>query len=169
MIRSLPAFWTTRLGDAELVDAGADDFERAIDRSALVGYGALGLIDLEREVHPALQIESTLQRDAPDGVVDESPLRLTRSTTVRGNSAKTDAAISPKMMSNTILQTHAAEGVKGCTSRLAFKVTGTAEGESTRFWRSLSSCRSCFDNCSGDGELAGLAKAATKSILTCTP
>ena len=57
---------------------------------------ALRLIDLEREVHSALQIEPALQRNTLDGVVDVKPFGpRTRSTTLRGKRAKNDAAISP--------------------------------------------------------------------------
>ena len=39
---------------------------RAVERLGLVGDGALGLVDLERQVHPALQVEPALQRHARD-------------------------------------------------------------------------------------------------------
>ncbi len=58
-----------RLRDAELIDTSADDLERSIDCLALVGNDALGLVDFEREVHAALEIESALERHALDGVV----------------------------------------------------------------------------------------------------
>ena len=40
--------------------------------SDLFGDGALRLVDLEREVHAALQVEPALERNARDGVVDEA-------------------------------------------------------------------------------------------------
>ncbi len=65
-----------RLGDAELVDARADDLERAIERIAHVGHRLLGLVDLEREVHAALQVESALERDSAHGIVGEGAVTL---------------------------------------------------------------------------------------------
>ena len=64
MMRSSPTLLHDGLGHAELVDARADDLERAIERLGLFGNGALGLVDLEREVHSALQIEPALERNA---------------------------------------------------------------------------------------------------------
>ena len=64
-MRSVADLLHHRLGDAELVDAIAHDLERAIDRLALVlAAPPLALVDLEREVHPALQVESLLERNA---------------------------------------------------------------------------------------------------------
>jgi hypothetical protein len=62
------------LRDAELVDSGADDLERAIDRIGLIGNRALGLVDFERQVHSALQIEAVLERHPPDRRVVKRPV-----------------------------------------------------------------------------------------------
>ena len=73
--------------------------------SRLFGDGALGLVDLEREVHAALQVESALQRHAAHGVGRRTRRsRLTRSTTVRGNSAQTDATSSAAISRQAVLQ-----------------------------------------------------------------
>ena len=45
------------LGHAELVDARADDLQRAVERLGLVRDDALRFVDLEREVHAALEVE----------------------------------------------------------------------------------------------------------------
>jgi hypothetical protein len=60
-----------RLRDAELVDARADDLERPVERLGLVRHGALRLVDLEGQMHPALEVESALERDALRLAVDE--------------------------------------------------------------------------------------------------
>ena len=59
------------LAHAELVDAVADDRDRAVERLGLVRDGALRLVDREREVHAALQVKSALQRHAAHGIGDE--------------------------------------------------------------------------------------------------
>ncbi len=64
-----------RLGHAELVDAVAHDLERALDRLFLVRDGLPGFVDLEREVHPTLKVESLLERDALGRVVLPGALR----------------------------------------------------------------------------------------------
>ncbi len=65
-----------RFGHPELVDALTHDLERAIEGIGLVGHGLLGFIDFERQVHAALQVESTLERHAPDGVIHEDAVAL---------------------------------------------------------------------------------------------
>ena len=64
-------FLNERLGHTKLVDTIANDFEGVVDRLALVGDRTLRLIDREREVHPALKVETELQRNTPNRVVDE--------------------------------------------------------------------------------------------------
>ena len=59
------------LRHAKLVDASANDLERAIEGRRLVGDRSSRLIDLEREMHAALQIQSFLERHATHRVVDE--------------------------------------------------------------------------------------------------
>jgi len=53
-----------RLGDAELVDAVADDLEGAGDRVPLRVVGEFRRLDLEHEVHPAAQVEPEVQDPA---------------------------------------------------------------------------------------------------------
>jgi hypothetical protein len=65
-----------RLGDAELIDALTDHLQGAIERLRLVCDRLLGLVDLERQMHAALQVETLLEGDAPDGVVDEHAVTL---------------------------------------------------------------------------------------------
>ena len=67
-----------RLRHAELIDAIAHDLERTIDRLGLVRDHAFTVIDFEREIHPALQIETALQRNArARRVVKFARLRIT--------------------------------------------------------------------------------------------
>ena len=77
-MRSLPCFWTTDLGDAESLDTRAHGLERAIDRFGLLvgGNRLLGVVDLEREVRAALEIEPALQRNVAHGHVVEQSVRL---------------------------------------------------------------------------------------------
>src|SRR5262249_53933606 len=56
------------LGHTELVDARADDLDRAVERLLSIRHHTLGLVNLERQVHSALQVESSLDRDSRDGV-----------------------------------------------------------------------------------------------------
>ena len=56
-----------RLGDPEALDAVTHGLERAIDGFRLVGHCLLGLVDLERDVHSAGEIEAIPQRDVPLG------------------------------------------------------------------------------------------------------
>jgi hypothetical protein len=65
-----------RLGNTELVDAGPDHLESAVDCLTLVGDHAFRFVDLQREVHAALEIEPHLERDALHGVVDELAVAL---------------------------------------------------------------------------------------------
>src|SRR5262249_14195494 len=53
------------------IDARANGLEGAIDRFRLVrgGDGLLRVVDLEREVHPPLEVESPPQRDVPTRLV----------------------------------------------------------------------------------------------------
>ena len=99
-----------RLGDAELVDARADDLERAIERLALVLDGALRLVDREREVHAALQVEPLLEGNPLDRVGHERRRcgGCARST-VRGKSAQLTRRQSAKIASQPILQVRHSE------------------------------------------------------------
>jgi len=55
-----------KLNDDELIDAVAHHLQCAVDRLRLVRDHALGVVHLQREIHPALQIESLLERHALD-------------------------------------------------------------------------------------------------------
>ena len=67
----VPGLLDDRLGDAQPLDACADDLQRAVDRLCLVRDRALRVVDLEREVHTALQVETLPQRHSIDGRVEE--------------------------------------------------------------------------------------------------
>ena len=58
-----------RLGRPELVDARAHDALGPTDRVGAVGDDAAGLIDLEREMHAAAQIEAHVDGHSPNGGV----------------------------------------------------------------------------------------------------
>ncbi len=73
---AVAALLNDRLGDTELVDAGSDDLDGAIERLGSIRHRAFRLIDLEREVHSALEIQPSLQRDSRDGVEDISVAAL---------------------------------------------------------------------------------------------
>ena len=64
MIRSSPTFWIAGLRDAQLVHAGADDAEGAVDGVGplLRGERAGGIVHLEGEMGAALEVEA--ERDA---------------------------------------------------------------------------------------------------------
>src|SRR5262252_7274791 len=51
-----------RLGDAELVDSVPDDLHGLIDCVLRLGRTELRLIDLEEEIHPALEVEAEFDR-----------------------------------------------------------------------------------------------------------
>jgi hypothetical protein len=57
-----------------------------------------GLVDLEREVHSALQVETPLERDALDCVIDENAVALDPLHYVRGNSDHREASTSAAMI-----------------------------------------------------------------------
>src|SRR5439155_10854941 len=50
---------------AELVHAGADHAFGALDGVGAIGHRAFGLVDLERQVNAALEVEPQVDRHAP--------------------------------------------------------------------------------------------------------
>ena len=94
MMRSLPTFCTTGSDTPNSSMRLRTTLSARSIASALFGDDALGLVDLEGEVHPALQVESALERHAVH-VCRDTGRRLrsrSRTLTVRGKSAQTDAA-----------------------------------------------------------------------------
>ena len=61
-----------RLGDAELVDALPQHGEREIEVALGIGRDLLGLVELEGEVHPTLEVEAQLERHPRLGPVVSS-------------------------------------------------------------------------------------------------
>ena len=92
-----------RFGHAESLDTRANGLQRAIDRFGLLvgGNRLLGIVDLEREVRSALEIEAPLQRNAAHGHVVEQcrPAPRSRYVTLRGNRNQTDTRQRPMMVS----------------------------------------------------------------------
>ena len=97
--------------------------QRVLERFTLVGDCALRLVDFQLDVHPALQIEAALQRNATDCVVDVDAVTLyalddgaRKKKPARQDDQAEDDGNSP-------LQIHAAKE-KSFSSGLAVKVTG---------------------------------------------
>src|SRR5688500_10763661 len=68
----VPGFLDERLRDAELIDSRSNDLESAIERLDLVGNPALRFVDLQREMHSALQIEPAFEGHTLHGVVNKA-------------------------------------------------------------------------------------------------
>ena len=102
-MRSLPCFCTTDFRDAESFDTRANGLQRAVDGFGLLvgGNRLLGIVDLEREVRSALEIESPLQRNAANWSRRWSVPSGCRSrrVTLRGNRNQTDTRQRPMMVS----------------------------------------------------------------------
>ena len=66
-----------RLLHPELVDPGPDDAFSALDRvdPALLGEGSVGIVDLEDQVDPALEIEAQLDTPSPQIAPGEADRR----------------------------------------------------------------------------------------------
>ena len=62
-IRLSPTFWMSGSVDAELVDALAKHGERKVEVALGIGRDLLRLVELEGEMHAALEVESQLQRN----------------------------------------------------------------------------------------------------------
>ena len=76
MMRSLPAFCTTGSETPNWSMRVRTTLSARSIASRLVGDGALRLVDLEREVHAALEVEAALERHARgDGVEERRRLR----------------------------------------------------------------------------------------------
>ena len=65
-IRQSPGLLHQRLLDAELVDPLAQHRERQIEVPLGIGGDLLRLVELEGQVHAALEVEAPLERDAGD-------------------------------------------------------------------------------------------------------
>ena len=68
-----------RLGDAESFDARTNGFQRAVDSLDLfvLRNRLLRVVDLEREIRPALEIQPALQRNVTHGHVMKQSVRPT--------------------------------------------------------------------------------------------
>ena len=73
-IRSSPGLLHQGLLDPELVDALAQHGEREIEVPLGIGRHLLRLIELEGEVHAALEVEAALERDPGDHGVAHDPV-----------------------------------------------------------------------------------------------
>ena len=91
-----------RLGDAEPFDARAHRLQRAIDRFGLLvgGMRLLRVVDLEREIRPALEVEALAAAERCDGHVVQQcrPAARSRRVTLRGNRNQTDTRQRPMMV-----------------------------------------------------------------------
>ena len=68
-IRLSPTFWISGSVDAELVDPLAEHRERQVEVPLGIGRDLLRLIELEGEVHAALEVEAPLERHPGHGGV----------------------------------------------------------------------------------------------------
>ena len=93
-----------RLGDAELVDPLPEHGEREVDVAARVGRDPLALVELEGEVHAALEVEAALERHPGDSrVAHHAVVRPARgSSASAGRGRRPTAGPGPPMMKQSV-------------------------------------------------------------------
>ena len=122
------------LGDAHALDARAHDLERAIDRLALVGHDALGLVHVEGEVHPAGEVQALPQRHAVRGRCRRRCRRRGAGAPSRraGRAPRRRASTSPTMSARRYFRLDMRLRGGGRYVRGTIKVTRPGEVPSTR-------------------------------------